>query len=757
MQRPISRGLTSQVKDSNLFHFPLSFIAGVVVLQLSLCANAATLTATINDAVFSDGSTVSGSFTYDPSTGVIVSSSVMLNDSGLGYVANLTDTQDSSIIIHATPVSFAEFVLVAQHPSGTCSTGSQCGTTYASLTLLSLPSTSGTYPLICGLCDGNPNENTYTSSDIIVDPPNYKGSVLNTEATLTIVNSGPPAVELTPPYLEFSSAGNTLPITVMNSGGGILNIAATPTPIGSNASDFTVANGTTCVGGVTISPQESCIVEVTFTPSTDAWEVATLTLFDNASYGPQTVPLSGGGQLISIFPNPVQGSTSPQTVTITGTGFIEGATINWQDLTMSPWTASPQWTGAVTPQSISPDSITASMNFSPASAIWQIAVVNPGQARNSPSRTSNFYPFQVIGTGSASPSLLDDYPFKNANVDDSGDYGRADECTSYVAWRMNRDNGTTDPKNPSFFNKMAGGTWDNADHWGVNATSLNYQPDPKPQVGDIAQWDKPGDGHVAYVERVDPDGSVDVSEYNFGLDNGGIKYEYGVRNVPGPTNQPFPNEFIHISRLSLSPTSLDFGAVGIGRSSSFDVVVTNSLAQMISPVITVGASEASTADTGDFTETDTCSGTNLLPNAQCGITVTFEPPSTLKKGGSRSAAIILNWGAGPQLIPVNGIAITNLNPSPESLSFGKIPVGQTSAVKSVKLTNHTGADVSILSISPGPEFNTTGCSAPLADGSSCTVSITFSPNAKGHQSTTLTITDTAINSPQTVSLEGTGT
>ena len=154
---------------------------------------------------------------------------------------------------------------------------------------------------------------------------------------------------------------------------------------------------------------------------------------------------------------------------------------------------------------------------------------------------------------------------------------------------------------------------------------------------------------MAYVERVNnSDGSIDVSEYNYGGDDGGIKYEYGVRNVPPKL---FPDEFIHISRLSLSPTSLDFGTVGIGRPSSKTVVVTNSLAQAISTAtVTVGASEASTVtnnftDTGDFTETDTCTGISILPNAQCDITVTFEPPNTLTKGGARSAAIILNWGA----------------------------------------------------------------------------------------------------------------
>jgi hypothetical protein len=144
-------------------------------------------------------------------------------------------------------------------------------------------------------------------------------------------------------------------------------------------------------------------------------------------------------------------------------------------------------------------------------------------------------------------------------------------------------------------------------------------------------------------------------------------------------------------------------------------------------------------------------------NAQCTITVQFEPlEATSKVGGTRSAAIILDWGYGPQLIPVSGFALTDLNPSPASLSFGKVPVGQTSATKTVTLTNNTGADVFISPLPLVPGFNVTGCSGAVANGSFCTISIAFAPTTKGHQAGTLTITDNAVNSPQTVSLQGTG-
>jgi surface antigen len=585
-------------------------------------------------------------------------------------------------------------------------------------------------------------------------------------------------VELTPPYLIFPSAGGTATLTVTNSGTGNLNFTSTPAIIGYNAPDFAVVAGnTTCVSGTTIGPGQSCVIDVMFSPSTESWEVATLSLFDNASYGPQTVPLSGAGQLASIAPNPVPGSGSPQTVTITGTKFEDGATINWQDLTLSP--PGYLWTGTINnAQVISPTTMTVDMTVEDASAIWQIEVVNPGVYKPTDlGKTSNWYPFQVTGVGSATPSYLDDYPYKNAQFDPSSSktcskvngqstndkYGFCyRECTSYVAWRMNRDAATPDTTNPSFFNSMAGGLWGDASNWAANASpnSLGYMLDPTPQVGDIAQWGALD--HVAYVENVDPDGSVDVSEYNYGYDDGGknpIKHQYGVRHLSLALGN-LPDEYIHISRLSLSPTNLDFGSQAAGTSNYLPVTVTNSLAQTISlENISVGASEAGSAGAADFGENDTCGG-SLPAGGQCQITVTFAPPAMLGSGGSQSATLILNWGKGPQLIPVKGLALTNLTPSPRSLSFGSVPVG-TSASKVVTLMNNTGADVNISSAaitgSPAFEQTATTCGATLKWQSHCTITLSFSPTAKGKDSGALTITDDAINSPQTVTLKGSGT
>jgi hypothetical protein len=70
---------------------------------------------------------------------------------------------------------------------------------------------------------------------------------------------------------------------------------------------------------------------------------------------------------------------------------------------------------------------------------------------------------------------------------------------------------------------------------------------------------------------------------------------------------------------------------------------------------------------------------------------------------------------------------------------------------------HPGLPVLIEMISdPGVFMQTNTCPASLAAGASCSISVTFTPNAATKQTGTLTITDNAKGGTQTVPLSGTG-
>ena len=93
-----------------------------------------------------------------------------------------------------------------------------------------------------------------------------------------------------------------------------------------------------------------------------------------------------------------------------------------------------------------------------------------------------------------------------------------------------------------------------------------------------------------------------------------------------------------------------------------------------------------------------------------------------------------------------------------TLSFGAVVAGNTSSSKSVTLTNGQNASLSFDSIAASAGFAvaTNTCGAGIAALASCTVGVTFTPTTAGTLTGTLTFTDSAGNSPQTVSLTGTG-
>lgn len=115
--------------------------------------------------------------------------------------------------------------------------------------------------------------------------------------------------------------------------------------------------------------------------------------------------------------------------------------------------------------------------------------------------------------GNTGGVIGDDYPanLKSAGVDAVfnpwGFYNR--ECTSFVAWRLNHQNGY------AFSNGMRGGHFGDASNWAANARSLGYAVNSTPAVGAVAT--RASGDHVAWVAAVGP-GTVTVEQYNRHLD-----------------------------------------------------------------------------------------------------------------------------------------------------------------------------------------------------------------------------------------------
>lgn len=199
--------------------------------------------------------------------------------------------------------------------------------------------------------------------------------------------------------------------------------------------------------------------------------------------------------------------------------------------------------------------------------------------------------------------------------------------------------------------------------------------------------------------------------------------------------------------VSVSPLALYFGVQAIGATSGQQqVAVTNTG----TGPLTVASTQASS----QFAATNTC-GAPIAPGSTCSIQVTFSPTAS----GIQTGTLTLNDNASnsPQTVALTGNQTGNaaVTLAPTSLAFAVQSNGTTSAPQSVMITNSGTAPLVVSSVRASSQFSATGaCPASVQPGSACTIQVTFTPSASGTQTGTLTITDNAASSPQTVSLTG---
>jgi len=129
-------------------------------------------------------------------------------------------------------------------------------------------------------------------------------------------------------------------------------------------------------------------------------------------------------------------------------------------------------------------------------------------------------------------------------------------------------------------------------------------------------------------------------------------------------------------------------------------------------------------------------------------------------GGAQSGALTVADDAvgGPQTVALSGTALAPVvNLSATSLTFPAQTVSSQSAPQTITLTNTGNGALTPLKVSRTGDFaQTNTCGNSVAVGASCTISVTFSPVGAGTQSGTITLTDNAADSPQTIQLSGTG-
>src|SRR5208283_5213584 len=115
-----------------------------------------------------------------------------------------------------------------------------------------------------------------------------------------------------------------------------------------------------------------------------------------------------------------------------------------------------------------------------------------------------------------------------------------------------------------------------------------------------------------------------------------------------------------------------------------------------------------------------------------------------------------NASDSPQTVALTGVGIAPVSISPKTLNFGSVAVGNTSAAKSVTLTNHQRIALNFTSIVASGDFAVASntCGASIAAGATCAVGVTFTPASVGSTLGTLTISYAAYGNPRVVNLTG---
>ena len=201
----------------------------------------------------------------------------------------------------------------------------------------------------------------------------------------------------------------------------------------------------------------------------------------------------------------------------------------------------------------------------------------------------------------------------------------------------------------------------------------------------------------------------------------------------------------------LSLLSLRFAAQVLNTASAAQVVTLTNAGDVALTLI------AAQITAGDFAVVNGC-GNSLNAHSSCAMSVTFAPKSV----GALSGVLTVSDQFRSQTVTLSGtgVAPAGVSLSPVStLAFGATAVGSSSVAQTVTLTNNGGLPLSVAGVAVTGDFAIAGsniCGSTVAVGTACTMLVVFVPTAGGTRNGTLTVTDSAASSPQTIALSGTG-
>ncbi len=302
------------------------------------------------------------------------------------------------------------------------------------------------------------------------------------------------------------------------------------------------------------------------------------------------------------------------------------------------------------------------------------------------------------------------------------------------------------------------------------ASSINYPPVAFPQLVQLSGFDSITltlgavdivGNSVTFTLASDPlFGSITT----FDSVSGQVVYTPHAGSSTADTFTFYASDGIHISDTvavtilaplgtsTASPSSLNFGNQGVGNTStSKNVAVKNTGTNPI----TITTLTMTGTNSTDFAFTSATLPITLQSNKSTTIPVAFTPLAL----GSRSSSLVItsNASTSPQTIALSGVGVAQVTVSPGAIAFGNQGILLPSAPKIINVTNNDSTTLTGISIEISSDYTETDtCSISLPAKGKCTISIVFTPSVLGPSNGSVTITDSATNSPQSVSLSGAG-
>jgi len=206
-------------------------------------------------------------------------------------------------------------------------------------------------------------------------------------------------------------------------------------------------------------------------------------------------------------------------------------------------------------------------------------------------------------------------------------------------------------------------------------------------------------------------------------------------------------------QITITPDPLEFQDTRVGSTSSA-MTLTATAAGGSLPTYIFGTR---ISDSSNFTiQSDGCSGTTLNAGQSCTVSLTFTPGAMGHYSTSFAMISVSQTIISSSLVEGRGVE-PRVALSATNINFGDQTVGKTSSAHEILLTNSGNTSLSITSIVASDDFAVTDdCGDSVAAEGSCTMLVTFTPPSADSFTGSVTITDDASDSPQTIALSGRG-